>query len=93
MTNIGSEAPDFEILDNNGQLVKLSSFRGSKNVLLLFYPFAFLRRIFRWELITLVPVPYYKIDRAGVIFSYFITPQNDTYFRIFDIHIQFIFFY
>jgi peroxiredoxin len=41
VTNIGSEAPDFEILDNNGQMVKLSSFRGSKNVLLLFYPFAF----------------------------------------------------
>ena len=39
--NIGSEAPDFEVLDNNGQMVKLSSFRGSKNVLLLFYPFAF----------------------------------------------------
>ena len=41
MTNIGSEAPDFEVLDNNGQMVKLSSFRGQKNVLLLFYPFAF----------------------------------------------------
>ena len=39
--NIGSEAPDFEVIDNNGQMVKLSSFRGSKNVLLLFYPFAF----------------------------------------------------
>ena len=41
MTEIGNEAPDFEVLDNNGQMVKLSSFRGSKNVLLLFYPFAF----------------------------------------------------
>ena len=39
--NIGDQAPDFEVLDNNGQMVKLSSFRGSKNVLLLFYPFAF----------------------------------------------------
>ena len=41
MTNIGSEAPDFEVVDNNGQKIKLSSFRGQKNVLLLFYPFAF----------------------------------------------------
>ena len=41
VTDIGKEAPDFEVLDNNGQLIKLSSFRGTKNVLLLFYPFAF----------------------------------------------------
>ena len=39
--NIGDEAPDFEAVDNNGQVVKLSSFKGQKNVLLLFYPFAF----------------------------------------------------
>ena len=38
---IGNAAPDFELMDNNGQMVKLSSFRDSKNVLLLFYPFAF----------------------------------------------------
>ncbi|ANZ35142.1 peroxiredoxin [Lentzea guizhouensis] len=38
---VGSEAPDFTLNDYNKQPVTLSSFRGSKNVLLVFYPFAF----------------------------------------------------
>ncbi|RDI20321.1 peroxiredoxin [Lentzea flaviverrucosa] len=38
---IGSEAPDFTLNDYNKQPVTLSSFRGSKSVLLVFYPFAF----------------------------------------------------
>lgn len=38
---VGDKAPDFELKDNHGKTVKLSDFRGSKNVVLLFYPFAF----------------------------------------------------
>lgn len=38
---VGSEAPDFTLDDYNKQRVTLSSFRGSKAVLLVFYPFAF----------------------------------------------------
>ncbi|MGZ3147686.1 peroxiredoxin [Lentzea chajnantorensis] len=38
---VGSQAPDFTLNDYNKQPVTLSSFRGSKNVLLVFYPFAF----------------------------------------------------
>ena len=38
---IGAEAPDFELPDQHGTPVKLSSFRGSKNVVLVFYPLAF----------------------------------------------------
>lgn len=38
---IGSEAPDFELPDQHGTPVKLSSFRGTKNVVLVFYPLAF----------------------------------------------------
>jgi peroxiredoxin len=37
----GSIAPDFELRDHTGQRVKLSDFRGSKNVVLVFYPAAF----------------------------------------------------
>ena len=37
----GTKAPDFELKDQHGQVVKLSDFRGAKNVVLLFYPFAF----------------------------------------------------
>ncbi|MFG3012365.1 peroxiredoxin [Streptomyces cinerochromogenes] len=38
---VGDKAPDFELRDNHGRSVKLSDFRGEKNVVLLFYPFAF----------------------------------------------------
>ncbi|MGH3166564.1 MAG: peroxiredoxin [Trebonia sp.] len=37
----GDVAPDFELPDQHGTPVKLSSFRGSKNVVLVFYPLAF----------------------------------------------------
>lgn len=38
---VGQEAPDFEVKDHNGKLVRLSGFRGEKNVVLVFYPYAF----------------------------------------------------
>jgi mycoredoxin-dependent peroxiredoxin len=38
---VGMEAPDFELRDNNAQTQRLSSFRGDKNGVLVFYPFAF----------------------------------------------------
>jgi mycoredoxin-dependent peroxiredoxin len=41
MIEEGSPAPDFVLRDQNNQEVRLSSYRGSRNVLLVFYPFAF----------------------------------------------------
>jgi peroxiredoxin len=38
---VGQEAPDFELRDQHGTPVRLSDFRGSKNVVLVFYPLAF----------------------------------------------------
>lgn len=38
--NIGQQAPEFALYDTNKQKVALSSYRG-KNVILLFFPFAF----------------------------------------------------
>ncbi len=38
---IGEQAPDFELNDQHGTPVRLSSFRGSKNVVIVFYPLAF----------------------------------------------------
>ncbi|WP_210573914.1 peroxiredoxin [Streptomyces sp. GESEQ-4] len=38
---VGDKAPDFELKDNHGRTVRLSELRGDKNVVLLFYPFAF----------------------------------------------------
>jgi peroxiredoxin len=39
--SIGSAAPDFELSDQHGNKVSLASFKGKKNVVLLFYPFSF----------------------------------------------------
>lgn len=41
MVTIGSSAPDFSLKDQNGRAVTLSSYRGAKNVLLVFFPLAF----------------------------------------------------
>jgi mycoredoxin-dependent peroxiredoxin len=38
---VGTEAPDFTLKDQNNQEVTLSSFRGQRSVLVVFYPFAF----------------------------------------------------
>jgi mycoredoxin-dependent peroxiredoxin len=38
---VGEEAPDFELKDQHGTPVKLSDFRGKKDVVLVFYPLAF----------------------------------------------------
>ena len=38
---VSDQAPDFELRDQHGTPVRLSSFRGAKNVVLVFYPLAF----------------------------------------------------
>jgi peroxiredoxin len=38
---VGDQAPDFELESTTGQTVKLSDFKGKKNVLLCFYPLDF----------------------------------------------------
>nr|BFD90845.1 peroxiredoxin [Kitasatospora sp. Xyl93] len=38
---VGSPAPDFELNNQHGESVRLSDLRGAKNVVLVFYPFAF----------------------------------------------------
>ena len=40
---IGTPAPDFTLKDQHGQDVSLTDFQGEKNVVIVFYPFAFSR--------------------------------------------------
>jgi peroxiredoxin (alkyl hydroperoxide reductase subunit C) len=40
---IGMPAPDFALKDQHGQVVRLGDFAGTRNVVLVFYPFAFSR--------------------------------------------------
>src|SRR5688500_6258402 len=37
----GTKAPDIQLKDQHGQTVRLADFQGEKNVVLLFYPYAF----------------------------------------------------
>ena len=39
--SIGSAAPNFELVNQHGEKISLSSYRGKKNVVLVFYPFSF----------------------------------------------------
>ena len=41
MLTLGQDAPDFELRSHKGGTVKLSDFRGKKNVVLAFHPLAF----------------------------------------------------
>ena len=41
MVDVGDVAPDFELHDQDRNPVRLSDFRGQKNVVLVFYPLAF----------------------------------------------------
>ena len=41
MVDVGDLAPDFELQDQDRNAVSLSSFRGEKNVIVVFYPLAF----------------------------------------------------
>jgi peroxiredoxin len=43
LPSVGTVAPDFELVDQHGTPVRLSSFRGVRNVLLVFYPWSFSR--------------------------------------------------
>ena len=38
---VGQPAPDFSLKNQHGEMVSLGQFRGDKNVVVLFYPFAF----------------------------------------------------
>lgn len=38
---VGDEAPDFELNSTTGKKIKLSDYRGQKNVVLAFFPAAF----------------------------------------------------
>lgn len=38
---LGQQAPDFTLPNHHGEPITLSSFRGRKNVVLIFYPWAF----------------------------------------------------
>ena len=41
MVDVGDEAPDFELPGGDRTPVRLSSYRGEKNVIVVFYPLAF----------------------------------------------------
>ena len=55
--NVGETAPDFELDSHQGSKVKLSSFRGAKNVVVAFHPLA-------WTPVCANQIQNYESDRA-----------------------------
>jgi peroxiredoxin len=64
---VGAEAPDFVLKDQNNQEVRLRDFHGRKAVLLVFYPLAFSRRC-HGELTGIqADLPSFVNDRVQVL--------------------------
>jgi mycoredoxin-dependent peroxiredoxin len=63
MPETGREAPDFELRDQHGRSTRLSSFRSSKAVVVMFYPYAF-SRVCTGELTAVRDLPAF--GSAGV---------------------------
>jgi peroxiredoxin (alkyl hydroperoxide reductase subunit C) len=64
---VGDTAPDFTLVDQDRQKVTLSSFRGEKNVLLVFIPFAF-SGVCRGELCEVRDnIAQYRNERTEVV--------------------------
>lgn len=61
---VGQAAPEFELKDQNGEAVLLSSYRGERAVALVFYPFTF-TAVCEGELCTLRD-DYSEFEMAGV---------------------------
>lgn len=66
--NEGDIAPDFELPANNDSMVKLSSFKGKKNVVLCFYPKNHLfacpsKKVFKMAEATIAAYP--KVQELG----------------------------
>ncbi len=65
--DIGDKAPDFTLKDQHGQDVSLADYRGTKNVVLVFYPLAFTGTC-QGELCSLRDdLPRFENDRAQVL--------------------------
>lgn len=66
--NEGDIAPDFELPANNGNMIKLSSFKGKKNIVLCFYPKNHLfacpsKKVFKMAEATIAAYP--KVQELG----------------------------
>jgi len=85
MINEGDSAPDFELAANDGNLVKLGSFQGKKNVVLCFYPKNHLfacpsKRIFQMAQATIDAYPKIKEQNAELFAISIDTVQDQKKF-------------
>ena len=83
--NEGDTAPDFELVSNDGSMVKLDSFQGKKNVVLCFYPKNHLfacpsKRIFQMAKATIEAYPKIKEQNAELFAISIDTVQDQKKF-------------
>ncbi len=65
---VGQEAPDFELTNQHGEKVRLSSYRGDRNVVLMFFPKSF-TGICTAELCAVRDEPTIVEDDGSVVLS------------------------
>ena len=83
--NEGDIAPDFELEANDGNVVKLGSFQGKKNVVLCFYPKNHLfacpsKRVFQMAEATIAAYPKIKEQNAELFAISIDTVQDQKKF-------------
>ena len=92
--NEGDHATDFELVANDGSHVKLSSFRGNKNVVLCFYPKNHLfacpsKKIFQMAEATIVAYPKIK-ELNSELFAISIDTVDDQKKFVDEYHVPYL---
>lgn len=90
--NEGDNAPDFELVANDGSTVKLSSFQGKNNVVLCFYPKNHLfacpsKRVF--QMAKAIIAAYPKIKEYAELFAISVDTVQDQKKFVDEYHVPY----
>ena len=91
--NEGDMAPDFELVSNEGNTVKLSSFKGKKNVVLCFYPKNHLfacpsKKVF--QMAEAIIESYLKIKEHAELFAISVDTVQDQKKFVEEYHVPYL---
>jgi peroxiredoxin Q/BCP len=91
--NEGDNAPDFELVSNDGTNVKLSSFQGKNNVVLCFYPKNHLfacpsKRVF--QMAEAIIAAYPKIKEYAELFAISVDTVQDQKKFVDEYHVPYL---
>ena len=92
--NEGDQAPDFELVANDGCTIKLASFQGKKNIVLCFYPKNHLfacpsKKIFQMAEATIAAYPKIK-ELDAEIFAISVDTVSDQKKFVDEYHVPYL---